>query len=130
MFSAQFNYAGFAANLLTNYVGKQYLDNTSNRNAMLDDYCVSNLRVAYTLDFEKNDARHEMRDSKKFIKNITFNILINNLFNTRYKSNGGVYSYFEGANADGKYSPENQQHIPWYYAQAGINVHGGFTINF
>ena len=126
----QFNYAGFAANLLTNYVGKQYLDNTSNRNAMLDDYCVSNLRVAYTLDFEKNDARHEMRDSKKLIKNITFNILINNLFNTRYESNGGVYSYFEGANADGKYLPENQQHIPWYYAQAGINVHGGFTINF
>ncbi len=126
----QFDYKGFQANLLTNYVGKQYLDNTSNRNAMLDDYCVSNLRVAYTLDFEKNDARHEMRDSKKFIKNITFNILINNLFNTRYESNGGVYSYFEGANADGKYLPENQQHIPWYYAQAGINVHGGFTINF
>ena len=114
----QFNYEGFAANLLTNYVGKQYLDNTSNRNAMLDDYCVSNLRVAYTLK------------PKKIVKDITFNVLINNIFNTRYESNGGVYGYFEGANADGKYLPENQQYTPWYYAQAGINVHAGVTINF
>ena len=119
----QFDHKGFQANLLTNYVGKQYLDNTSNRNAMLDDYCVSNLRLAYTLDFNKENQT-------KTIKNISFHILLNNLFNTRYESNGGVYGYFEGADANGNYLPENQLHTPWYYAQAGINVHGGFTINF
>ena len=119
----QFSYAGFEANILTNYVGKQYLDNTSNRNAMLDDYCVSNLRLAYTLNFDK-------QNQTKTIKNISFHVLLNNLFNTRYESNGGVYSYFEGADANGNYLPENQLHTPWYYAQAGINVHAGFTINF
>ena len=119
----QFDHKGFQANLLTNYVGKQYLDHTSNRNAMLDDYCVSNLRLAYTLDFNKENQT-------KTIKNISFHILLNNLFNTRYESNGGVYGYFEGADANGNYLPENQLHTPWYYAQAGINVHGGFTINF
>ncbi|MBO5728665.1 MAG: TonB-dependent receptor [Paludibacteraceae bacterium] len=119
----QFDHKGFQANLLTNYVGKQYLDNTNNRNAMLDDYCVSNLRLAYTLDFNKENQT-------KTIKNISFHILLNNLFNTRYESNGGVYGYFEGADANGNYLPENQLHTPWYYAQAGINVHGGFTINF
>ena len=119
----QFDYKGFQANLLTNYVGKQYLDNTNNRNAMLDDYCVSNLRLAYTLDFNKENQT-------KTIKNISFHILLNNLFNTRYESNGGVYGYFEGADANGNYLPENQHHTPWYYAQAGINVHAGFTINF
>ena len=119
----QFSYAGFEANILTNYVGKQYLDNTSNRNAMLDNYCVSNLRLAYTLNFDKENQT-------KTIKNISFHVLLNNLFNTRYESNGGVYSYFEGADANGNYLPENQLHTPWYYAQAGINVHAGFTINF
>ena len=119
----QFDHKGFQANLLTNYVGKQYLDNTSNRNAMLDDYCVSNLRLAYTLNFDN-------QSQTKTIKNISFHILLNNLFNTRYESNGGVYGYFEGADANGNYLPENQLHTPWYYAQAGINVHAGFTINF
>ena len=119
----QFDHKGFQANLLTNYVGKQYLDNTNNRNAMLDDYCVSNLRLAYTLDFNKENQT-------KTIKNISFHILLNNLFNTRYESNGGVYSYFEGADANGNYLPENQHHTPWYYAQAGFNFHAGFTINF
>jgi len=125
----QFDYKGIQANLLTNYVGKQYLDNTNNRNAMLDDYCVSNLRLAYTLQI--TDNRVQSTDNRyQFIKSITFNVLLNNLFNTRYESNGGVYGYFEGADANGNYPPENQKHTPWYYAQAGINVHAGFTINF
>lgn len=114
----QFDIAGFQGNILTNYVGKQYLDNTNNRNAMLDDYCITNLRVAYTLPI------------KEFIKNISFYVLINNIFNTHYENNGGVYGYFEGADKAGKYLPENQKYIPWYYAQAGINVHAGFTIDF
>ena len=137
----QFDYKGFQANLLTNYVGKQYLDNTNNRNAMLDDYCVSNLRLAYTLNCPPvlgaraqraegvNSSLHTPHSSF-FIKSISFHILLNNLFNTRYESNGGVYGYFEGADANGNYLPENQKHTPWYYAQAGINVHAGFTINF
>ncbi len=137
----QFDYKGFQANLLTNYVGKQYLDNTSNRNAMLDDYCVSNLRLAYTLNCPPvlggraqraegvNSSLHTPHSSF-FIKSISFHILLNNLFNTRYESNGGVYGYFEGADANGNYLPENQKYTPWFYAQAGINVHAGFTINF
>ena len=137
----QFSHAGFEANILTNYVGKQYLDNTSNHNAMLDDYCVSNLRLAYTLNCPPvlggraqraegvNSSLHTPHSSF-FIKSISFHILLNNLFNTRYESNGGVYGYFEGADANGNYLPENQKHTPWYYAQAGINLHAGFTINF
>ena len=130
----QFHYAGFEANLLTNYVGRQYLDNTSNPNAMLNDYCVTNLRLAYTLNCPPvlggRAQRVEGVNSSFPIKNISFFILINNLFNTQYESNGGVYSYFKGPDLNDNYLPHNQHHTPWYYPQAGINLHAGFTINF
>ena len=135
----QFHHAGFEANLLTNYVGRQYLDNTSNPNAMLNDYCVTNLRFAYILNFEQSEkfisvnsvnSVREKNNSSFPIKNISFFILINNLFNTQYESNGGVYSYFNGPDLNGNYLPHNQHHTPWYYPQAGINLHAGFTINF
>ena len=135
----QFHHAGFEANLLTNYVGRQYLDNTSNPNAMLNDYCVTNLRFAYILNFEQSEkfisvnsvnSVREKNNSSFPIKNISFFILINNLFNTQYESNGGVYSYFNGPDINGNYLPHNQHHTPWYYPQAGINLHAGFTINF
>ena len=130
----QFHHAGFEANLLTNYVGKQYLDNTSNPNATLNNYCVTNLRLAYTLNCPPvlggRAQRAEGVNSSFPIKNISFFILINNLFNTQYESNGGVYGYFKGPDLNGNYLPHNQHHTPWYYPQAGINLHAGFTINF
>jgi len=55
---------------------------------------------------------------------------INNLFNAHYASNGGAYGYFESADASGNYLPANEQYTPWYYAQAGINIHGGVTVEF
>ncbi|NCA79167.1 MAG: TonB-dependent receptor [Sphingobacteriia bacterium] len=112
----QFNIKGFNATLQTNYVGEQFLDNTMNPAAKLDDYCVTNLHLAYTLPF------------KRVVKNMTFLVQMNNLFNTMYVSNGGAYSYFEGAGGD--FSKENQKYTPWYYAQAGFNIHAGFSVRF
>ena len=114
--SFQFDIKGFNAILQTNYVGEQFLDNTSNAAAKLDDYCVSNLRIAYALP------------AKNSLKNITFSVQMNNLFNSMYVSNGGSYSYFDGTTAD--FSTTNQKYIPWYYAQAGFNIHGGVSVTF
>ncbi len=114
--SFQVNIKGFNAILQTNYVGEQFLDNTNNNAAKLDDYCVTNLRLAYTLPH------------KKVLKDVTFSVQMNNLFNTMYASNGGSYSYFTGANGD--YSAANQKYTPWYYAQAGLNVHAGVSVTF
>ena len=88
----------------TNYVGEQFLDNTMNAAAKLDDYCVTNLRLAYTIPV-------------KVLKNLTVNIQMNNLLTRFYVSNGGT-SYFEGASGD--FSPSRQKYMPWYYAQNGI----------
>jgi iron complex outermembrane recepter protein len=66
--------------LLPKYVGKQFLDNTSNDNRALDAFFVNDLRVNYSL-------------KPKGLKNLTFSLLVNNLFNTQYESNGYTYSY-------------------------------------
>ena len=88
------------------YVGKQYLDNTSNEKRKLKDYFVQDLRLGYTL------------------KNIIFkeiNIIgqINNLYNKMYESNGYTYSYFY----DNSLVTEN-----FYYPMAGRNFMIGINI--
>jgi len=113
-----FNLKGVSANFQTLFVGKQYLDNTQNEQAILKPYCVNNLIVAYDIPF------------KKVVKKMQLKLQINNIFNYKYAANGGAYSYFEGADTNGNFLPENQKYIPWFYAQAGINIHGGFTIEF
>ena len=40
----------------------------------------------------------------------------------------GVTAIFSGANGD--YSAANQKYTPWYYAQAGLNVHAGVSVTF
>jgi len=113
-----FNLKGFSANFQTLFVGKQYLDNTQNEQAILKPYCVNNLVVGYDIPF------------KKVVKKMQLKLQINNIFNHRYAANGGAYGYFESADANGNFLPENQKYSPWFYAQAGINIHGGFTIEF
>jgi iron complex outermembrane receptor protein len=116
-----FDLKGIFADFQTLVVGKQYLDNTMNEKAMLKPYCINNLVVGYVVDAKRIAS----------LPRITFKLQINNILNhTNYASNGGAYSYFEGADANGKYLPENQQYTAWYYAQAGINIHGGITIDF
>ena len=113
-----FDMKGFNAVLQTNYIGEQYLSNTMSENAQIDDYCVTNLRLAYTLPINKT------------VKDITFNVQMNNLFNKSYVSNGWAYSYFEGADANANFKPKNQQYMTAYYAQATFNIHAGFVVNF
>ncbi|MDR3328463.1 MAG: TonB-dependent receptor [Prevotellaceae bacterium] len=113
-----FSLKGITANFQTLFVGSQYLDNTMNKRAMLKDYVINNLILGYTLPFHKG------------VKNIIFKLQANNIFNVRYASNGGSYSYFDGADANGKFLPQNQKYTPWYFAQAGVNIHCGVIVEF
>lgn len=106
-----FNYAGFSADIQTNVVSKQYLDNTMSEEAILKPYTVTNLNLRYTLPCLKKWC------------NITLLAQVNNLFNSAYESNGGNY-ICQYTDSDRLY------YSPWYYAQAGINVHGGVIVNF
>ncbi len=65
---------------LNKYVGKQYLDNTSNNQRSIHDYLVSDLRINYTI-------------YTKLVKEINFIAVIYNISNTVYETNGYNYTY-------------------------------------
>jgi iron complex outermembrane receptor protein len=93
-------FRNFQATLLSKYVGEQFLDNTQTESLMLDSYFINDLRFNYSLQFKE-------------IKAIELSLLVNNLFDVQYASNG--YSY------DG---------TPYYYPQAGTNFMAMLTLKF
>lgn len=88
------------------YVGRQYLDNTSSTDRSLESYFVSNLKFDYNLHW-------------KPVKNCVLFVVINNIFNAQYESNGWVYSYYSGG-VRGK--------MDGYFPQAGASYLLGITI--
>ncbi|MBD0830975.1 TonB-dependent receptor [Aestuariibaculum sediminum] len=98
---------------ISKYVGKQYLDNTSSASKSMDAYFVNNFNASYKIQ-------------PKWIKEIAFNLLVNNIFDNEYVSNGYTYSYYyrpQGSNDDA--ITEN-----FYYPQAKINFLLGMTLKF
>ncbi len=95
-------------NLLSIYVSKQYIDNTSSNNRKLDAYFVNNLRLDYLL-------------KQRFFKKVKFHLLINNLFNSEYESNAWVYSYI--------YNGQRYK-MDGYFPQAGTNFLLGVNLEF
>ncbi|WP_375605602.1 TonB-dependent receptor [Flavobacterium davisii] len=95
------------------YVGKQYLDNTSSEDKKINSYHHGNLSIQYLLK-PKNFAE------------INLHLLINNVYNKLYESNGYTYSYYNrplGSNHSA--ITEN-----FYYPQAGRNFLTGITLKF
>ncbi len=108
-----FKYKSFNAGLQSSYVGKQYLDNTSSDNRSIDAYFVNNLRLGY--DFKI-----------KGLKQLSVALLINNLFNEEYESNGWAWSEYY-RNEDGGLELSSGA---GYYPQAGTNVMANLSITF
>jgi len=105
-----FSYAGFRADIQTLAVSKQYLDNTNSEEAILKPYTVTNMTLHYTLPLPKKWPE------------ITLMAQANNLFNSAYESNGGNWMC--------QFEDGSRYYSPWYYAQAGINVHAGFCVQW
>jgi iron complex outermembrane recepter protein len=94
--------------VLSKYVGKQFLDNTSNSDRMLNEYYLTNISVNYSI-------------KTKLMKEICFGILVNNVFNYLYENNGYTWGYI----ADGTRISEN-----FYFPQAGINCLARVQLKF
>lgn len=95
--------------LATKYVGKQYLDNSTSADRMLDAYVVNDLRANVTVL------------GLKGTRGIDLTLTVRNLFSELYESNGWVYSYV---------SEGRRQEQVGLFPQAPLNVLGGVTVRF
>jgi iron complex outermembrane receptor protein len=94
--------------LLSNYIGKQYIDNTASNERKLDSYLINNLKIDY-------------RIKQNLFQELKLNLLVNNVFNEKYESNAWVYSYYY----EGK-----RNKMDGYFPQAGTNFMLGVSVVF
>jgi iron complex outermembrane receptor protein len=95
-----------AVSLISKYVSRQFMDNTSNNSRSLQPYYVQDLKLSYSL-------------KKLLFKEISMIMIVNNLFDTEYEPNGYTFSYLSGA----ALTTEN-----YYYPMAGSNFMFGLNI--
>ncbi|RYZ26864.1 MAG: TonB-dependent receptor, partial [Chitinophagaceae bacterium] len=95
-----------SVDLLGKYVGKQYLDNSSNESRKLNAYYTQDVRAAYSFN-------------KSWLKNMDLIFQVNNVFNKKYEPNGYTFSYYYG----NELATEN-----YYFPMAGINWMVGLNI--
>jgi iron complex outermembrane recepter protein len=94
--------------LLSKYVGRQYLDNTSQRSRSLNPYYLQDIRLSYNI-------------IQKILKETNLVLQLNNVFNKKYEPNGYSFSYIYG----GELITEN-----FYFPMAGFNWMLGVNLKF
>ena len=109
------HHKGWQAVWHTNFVSRQYLDNTENEDRSLPSYCVSNASLSYTLK------------PKKVLKEAIFGVNFNNIFNKHYAASGWVYS----AICDSYSHPnDNRYYQIGFIPMAGFTMMGNVTLRF
>lgn len=94
--------------LISSYVSKQFIDNSSNNDRILDAYFVNNFQADYSF-------------KTTVFSKITFHLQVNNLLNQMYETNAWVYSYiYEG----------ERFKMDGYFPQAGTNFMFGVDFKF
>jgi len=91
----------FQAEWISQYVSRQFLDNTANTSRSIDPYWVNNLRFGYTIE------------GFPYLRNIVASVLVNNVLGAKYVSNGYTFGWISGG---------EEQFFNYYYPQAGRNV--------
>lgn len=99
---------GFNLSFVSSYVGKQFIDNTSNKDIILQAYFVNNFKADYKI-------------TTNLFEEITLHLMINNLFNEEYESNAWVYSYIYGG---------ERYKMDGYFPQAGTHFMFGVDFKF
>lgn len=87
--------------LLSKVVSRQYFDNTSNQNPTgytIDPALANNSFAAnrYLNGYFVNDVRLGYNFAVKGLKSIGITLLVNNIFSTKYESNGATYAGISG----------------------------------
>ena len=93
--------------LLSKYVGRQYLDNTTQKSRSINSYFVQNVRLSYKLQ-------------SKLLKAVNLVLQLNNVLNKKYEANGYTFSYIYGG-----LTTEN-----YYFPMAPFNCMAGINVTF
>lgn len=110
--------AGLEATWHTNFVGRQYLDNTQNKQRSLPCFSQSNLNLRYTLNTEKLSIG---------VKEMAFGLMLNNIFDRHYAASGWVYSAVSESSG---YTLDNRYYQIGFVPMAGFNMMGNITLRF
>ncbi len=109
------HYKGAQLTWHTNFVSRQYLDNTENADRALPCYSVSNATLSYTLK------------PKKVLREAIFGLNFNNIFSRRYAASGWVYSAIYES---GGHTNDNRYYQIGFIPMAGFTMMGNVTLKF
>lgn len=107
------HFAGFRATWHTNFVSKQYLDNTESSERSLPCYSQTNVNASYTFNFAKRVLG---------LKQVVLGADFNNIFDRHYAASGYVYY-------DWYYNNKRNSTVA-YIPMAGFNCLGTVTLKF
>ncbi len=110
-----FHWKNIQATWHTNFVSRQYLDNTENTDRSLPCYSVTNARVSYTLK------------PKKVLRECVFGLNFNNIFSRRYAAGGWVYSAICESYG---HTNDNRYYQVGFVPMAGFTMMGNVTLKF
>jgi iron complex outermembrane receptor protein len=110
-----FHWQGIQAIWHTNFVSRQYLDNTECEDRSLPSFSVTNINLSYTWK------------PKKVLKEAIVGLNFNNLFNKRYAASGWVYSAID--EKDG-FTPDHRYYQIGFIPMAGFTMMGNLTLRF
>ncbi len=105
------------------YVGKQFIDNTSNENTMLRGYSFWDAKIYYTGSF-------------RFIKKFTAKLLINNILDKKFVNNAWTYRFNSASydpRPDDPYARNetgSTYNLTGYFPQAGRNLMLAVSLDF
>ncbi len=114
---ANFHYKGFTAVWHTNFVSRQYLDNTENKERSLPSFSTSNLTLEYASKVEKALG----------LKEVVLSLSINNILNRRYAAYGWVYSAICESYG---HSNDNRYYQIGFTPSAGTTAMASLTLRF
>ena len=111
------------AQLISKFVGEQFIDNTSSTDRMLDEYLVHNARLVWNMDC-------------KLFKTAKLIFQVNNLLEEKYANNAWVYRFISdgwdptGSDPYVTANSESGYDMAAYFPQAGRNYLLGLTLGF
>jgi iron complex outermembrane recepter protein len=97
-----------SVNLSGKYVDRQFIDNTANRDRMLNSYFFSDFRLNYSIN-------------TPWFGEVGINFLVGNIFNAKFETNAWIYRYIEQG---------EEHYMDGFFPQAGRHFFSGFSIKF